>query len=844
MSSNSSRPLDISSPRRNPDEFAPSSVQQTSGSPAFRSGTPTARLGVPRAGTPSTPPIANIPPWFGGDGSPASGGDLPASFSARSLRPRTPQTNGSDTPTGVPPGGSPASGRLNLDDVTDEEMARVLRRHLVPRRGADANTDETPAESSRHGSASASSTPKQIPQQEDSDSFPIPFDAPGGDITHPIYKWQADQQRQSARPRAASFHSPSPEPLHPSHTAFEHIREPGGFRRNYVLHRANQQGVEEPAVSNNFIEFLYLFGHFAGEDLEEDEEDEGDQEQALAAPSEYGRAPDVIKTTETAPLLGSRSMSKRSLSRARRAARRRSVGLDAHGDATVTQAILMLLKSFVGTGVLFLGKAFYNGGILFSSITMTVIALISLYSFLLLVKTKHVVPGSYGDIGGVLYGPWMRYSILSAVTLSQLGFVCAYTIFVSENLQAFALAVSHCLRLIPVQYFILMQLVIFLPLALIRNIAKLSSAALVADVFILAGLVYIFGSEIAIISSRGIAKVELFNPKDFPLLIGTAVFSFEGVGLVIPISDSMREPRKFPAILTGVMLFLVVLFGGGGVLAYLAFGPEVQTVVITNLNSESKLVQAVQLLYSLAILLSVPLQLFPAVRIMENGLFSRSGKGNPRVKWRKNFLRFVIVIGCALISWAGASDLDKFVALVGSFACVPLCYVYPAMLHYKACARSRRAKVADIALMIFGTLAAAYTTIQTIAHLRKAVLLLGTATIPLRVPKSHRGLALSGIAIIVMVQLTFVDNLPGVEMLYAREQFVALSRKYARSSRGTLLTLHSKHGFSPFPPFAGWWRMTVLTTSGCLAYSQPAPSDSSYGETCRTWTEQLHYGRI
>ena len=45
---------------------------------------------------------------------------------------------------------------------------------------------------------------------------------------------------------------------------------------------------------------------------------------------------------------------------------------------------------------------------------------------------------------------------------------------------------------------------------------------------------------------------------------------------------------------------------------------------------------------------------------------------------------------------------------------VPLCYVYPAMLHYKACARTRKQKVADIALMVFGLIAAAYTTIQTI----------------------------------------------------------------------------------------------------------------------------------
>ena len=75
-----------------------------------------------------------------------------------------------------------------------------------------------------------------------------------------------------------------------------------------------------------------------------------------------------------------------------------------------------------------------------------------------------------------------------------------------------------------------------------------------------------------------------------------------------------------------------------------------------------------QCLYSLAIMLSVPLQLFPAVRIMENGLFERSGKGDFRVKWQKNVFRFVTVVFCAVLSYVGANDLDKFVSFVGSFA--------------------------------------------------------------------------------------------------------------------------------------------------------------------------------
>lgn len=121
-----------------------------------------------------------------------------------------------------------------------------------------------------------------------------------------------------------------------------------------------------------------------------------------------------------------------------------------------------------------------------------------------------------------------------------------------------------------------------------------------------------------------------------------------------------------------------------------------------------------QFLYSLAILLSTPLQLFPAIRIMENGLFTRSGKYNPYIKWQKNVFRFCTVFATAFISWGGADDLDKFVALIGSFACIPLVYMYPPLLHMKACATSSWQKAADIGLCIFGLVVMVYTTTLTI----------------------------------------------------------------------------------------------------------------------------------
>ncbi|OBZ72635.1 Vacuolar amino acid transporter 3 [Grifola frondosa] len=694
----SSRPLSSGSATNTPPTFA-STPLSGSPSPHF--------LRTQYAGT-SPPP--NIPPRGTplGTPRPTSSAALP-SFLGGEPSSSLPRAAISGISARRPISGTPVSENNALDDLTDEEKARILRRHLVSREERQRNQwEDSPRGSIGAGSDAgmlsqrSSVSQMRVPvERENSEPFPVPYHAPGADVTHNIYKWHADKRRQTARPRAASFSGSTASTPHP---AFEHIHEPGGFRRNYLMLRADQEGAEQPHMVRNFIEFLYIFGHFAGEDLEEDEDEysEEDEESRIETPVAVDStalgdldamlpsltlgAPstsDLVKAHERSPLLP-RPADARSRSRSRR---RRMSNAGPHGDATVTQAVLMLLKSFVGTGILFLGKAFFNGGILFSSAVLIFIALISLYSFLLLVKAKFVVSGSFGDIGGALYGPWMRYAILTSIVVSQLGFVSAYIIFVSENLQAFVLAITNCAKLLGIQYFILLQLVIFLPLALIRNLAKLSTTALVADAFILAGLIYIFGSEAKIIARNGIQHVELFNARDWPLLIGTAVFSFEGIGLVIPITDAMREPRKFPAVLTGVMLFLMVLFCGGGVMSYLTFGADVQTVVIVNLDTTSKFTQAVQFLYSLAILLSVPLQLFPAVRIMENGLFQRSGKANPLVKWQKNAFRFILVVFCACLSYAGAADLDKFVSFVGSFACVPLCYVYPAMLHYRATVR-------------------------------------------------------------------------------------------------------------------------------------------------------------
>src|SRR5690606_6537343 len=96
------------------------------------------------------------------------------------------------------------------------------------------------------------------------------------------------------------------------------------------------------------------------------------------------------------------------------------------------------------------------------------------------------------DIGGAIYGPKMRWAILFSIVISQIGFASAYIVFTSTNLQAFIVAVTKGSTTIDIKWLIILQLVIFMPLSMIRDISKLGGTALIADFFILLGLVYLY----------------------------------------------------------------------------------------------------------------------------------------------------------------------------------------------------------------------------------------------------------------------------------------------------------------------------------------------------------------
>lgn len=468
-----------------------------------------------------------------------------------------------------------------------------------------------------------------------------------------------------------------------------------------------------PFLTRNFIEFLYIYGHFAGESFDDDfitEEEELDG---------TGEVETLLPTNKRI---------------------RQRVIVSDKSKTSTKKTFFLLLKSFVGTGILFLPNAFSKGGLIFSVCALAFFGIYSFWCYYILIKSKVITQvSSFGDIGYKLYGTWMKIIILISLAISQIGFSGAYVIFTSKNLKAFIENVTNIENVPTISLFIF-QGICFIPLSFVRNVSKLSLPSLVANVFILVGLmIVVYYSSVQFCINQNFQAAEgiiwTFNDNNWTIFIGTAIFAFEGIGLIIPIQDSMKHPQDFPLVLSLVIGTVTMFFIIVGTIGYLAYGKYIETVILLNLPQNSIFVNLIQLFYSMAIMLSTPLQLFPAIKIIETKLFPpiyrmnmngesvaiNSGKYNGKIKWYKNSVRSLIVLFVLLIAYYSFDNLDKFVAIIGSFACIPMVYMYPPMLHLKSYSeKANEGKTFkwgvyfDYLLIISGGISMIYTSYQSV----------------------------------------------------------------------------------------------------------------------------------
>mmetsp|Transcript_34295 Transcript_34295/g.82880 ORF Transcript_34295/g.82880 Transcript_34295/m.82880 type:complete len:500 (+) Transcript_34295:62-1561(+) len=380
--------------------------------------------------------------------------------------------------------------------------------------------------------------------------------------------------------------------------------------------------------------------------------------------------------------------------------------LQAGGTLGTVSTVLLLLKSFVGTGILFLPGAMSQGGWCFSGVLLFCVGLASAVCIRLLMEcVDKTGSSSFAGIGRRAIGSAGDYAVQVSLVLSQFGTCIAYMIFIARLLsKLFGWSLAQVL---------LGQVIVLVPMNWIRKLEKLEFPTLVADALIIFGLgaaIMYFGEAL---HDGDRPEVPDFKPATCGLFIGTAVFTFEGIPYLLPIRASMQKPEQFARIFQPVFAFVLLFFLFFGLCGYLTYGDAVQPVVLENLPQNNALVTYVKVGYCGALVCSFPLVFLPAQRILELWTFGVTPKAVK--KHQKNAFRTLVTCCCAAVALYGGAYFAEFLAYVGALCCAPLAVVYPPLFHVSLCATTWAQRIVDWTLVVAGVVVMAFVFYQTIS---------------------------------------------------------------------------------------------------------------------------------
>lgn len=123
-------------------------------------------------------------------------------------------------------------------------------------------------------------------------------------------------------------------------------------------------------------------------------------------------------------------------------------------------------------------------------------------------------------------------------------------------------------------------LLILIPLCLLRNISAFTQMHIIGDIAVLSTIIALLVNSIGIISkdSIDISKYKLID-SGWSKILAMSVTCLEGVGVILPIKESMREKDQFNKIVYLGMSIIVLILIGFPLVAFFSYGsltPEVK----------------------------------------------------------------------------------------------------------------------------------------------------------------------------------------------------------------------------------------------------------------------------
>ncbi|KAB0386976.1 hypothetical protein FD755_001932, partial [Muntiacus reevesi] len=413
------------------------------------------------------------------------------------------------------------------------------------------------------------------------------------------------------------------------------------------------------------------------------------------------------------------------------------------------QTLIHLLKCNIGTGLLGLPLAMKNAGLLVGPFSLLAIGILTVHCMVILLNcAQHLsqrLQKTFVNYGEAMmyslktcpnawlrtHSVWGRYTVSFLLIITQLGFCSVYFMFMADNLQQMVEEVHvtsktceprKILVLTPnvdIRFYMLTILPFLILLVFIQNLRVLSIFSTLANITTLGSMALIFQYIMQEIPDpRNLPLMASW--KTFLLFFGTAIFTFEGVGMVLPLKNQMKHPQQFSFVLYWGMSLVIVLYICLGTLGYMKFGSNTQASITLNLPN-CWLYQLVKLMYSIGIFFTYALQFHVPAEIIIPFVISQVSES-----WA---LFADLSVRTALVCLTCVSAiliprLDLVISLVGSVSSSALALIIPPFLElitFYPEDMNCITIVKDIMISILGLLGCVFGTYQALYELSQPI---------------------------------------------------------------------------------------------------------------------------